>query len=100
MQINGVEKTNSLNGAERGSESTQFSFFHNAPSYDNTIGTILGEVRLVSDSIVVFDGIPCIRDRDGVCGFFDVVNNRFCTETGSTQSLPPDTKTIAAWYAS
>ena len=82
LEVNGVVQTKEVDGTERGGEDATFVFFSSQPAYQNYRGTILGQVRLFSDSEKVFDGEPCIRERDGVCGFYDTVQERFCPSVG------------------
>ena len=88
FDVNGVVKTNPLDGTERGNGLATFMFFASYPWYQNRTGTILGEVRLFHGSEKVFNGIPCIRDKDGACGYFDTVDGRFCPAVGN----------IGVWY--
>lgn len=82
LEVNGVVKTKEVDGTERGGEDATFVFFAAYPTRDNYSGTILGQVRLFHDTQKVFDGAPCVRERDGVCGFYDTVQGRFCPSVG------------------
>ena len=81
MSVNGQVYSQSPKGGERGNGASTCRFVGSGNLWDNILGTLVGTCRIYIDGEVVWDGIPCSRDSDGMPGFWDVVGKKFCAGT-------------------
>jgi hypothetical protein len=74
-------KTASLTGMERGNAGDTLRWGLTPSAGLGYVGYIVGAARLYAGGVVVWDGVPCVRDSDSAVGYYDLVNRSFCPAT-------------------
>lgn len=80
-------QTLALIGGERGRAGDSFWWGANRSMNDNAVGTAYGAARLYAGGVVVWDGVPCVRDSDSAVGYYDFVNRAFCPAASGFEAV-------------
>lgn len=87
--FDGVEKLEITDEVKTTGYNLSIGATFNKTSLDSSAVGRFGEFIIGEDEVTLFDLVPCKRDSDGLCGFYDIVNDEFRPSEGADDWTEP-----------